>query len=957
MPACGEARQGASRRALTQAIKQHLFADPQTYESIFAEFSTQIQAGLKVGNSTKDGEGVKRIWQVLLSLPNTDEPDAERTEALFAQSLHTLCAVVAQQCLDEADHDRIDEEEVGEEADTAAFDDDTDASAPNAATMRLGAEQFQVRSALARRLRQLTSQWQRSLPAEQRPEDNDWYVMAGVVLEALLKSLADWFTESSSERGHRDGKPHTEKRIQIVQPELAQRLERLIDILPLSFSPQPLKHPVAYLYPHDPGPAHDEAESAIRIDLIGYRQTNGFLRAAHRGLLDPEHRPPNLERYVAAVNVQQAVAWRINRPLLDYARQLIELAHRLDPEQDALGKWIHEQLYRPVKGTRRTFRRPAEFLDNVLARHALEALCPSDPQTEPPAFYLPWKADHRGRIYPETPWFSPQGGDLQRALLEFAHGQVLNEAGASALRRHGANLVKRSRLLTDLGINDRSVLTLDERERWTLSHEADILASAVNPLSEPFWRDVADKPMQFLAFCLAYKHWKDAPDAPIHLPVQIDGTCNGIQHIAALTGDRALAEAVNVLPSADGLPADIYTELAQAARNNLGRLPEPKRHSDHHQGLRLADAWLAADPHPDAWLNRKTAKGVVMTIPYGASRNAQARAVLETIEAQLIEAWNTRPLSSSQLAELDALLNQQKKTRDRPSGADQWTPEDRERERRRAFGLYVSRTLVAHLHDALDKKYPGVSRFSKWLKDCAKACAGTSKAHVGLPILWLTPLGFPVVQNKFVLEKTTRGGLSVQRLTEDVDTYKQQAALLPNLIHSLDATHLMMTLLVANKRGVRDIGSIHDCLLCHPNQAETLAQTVREAFAYLYAPDDQTGLPKPLADWHRWMERVVELRTLPRRGEIIGSLDQPGGFGERILENDAALDQQDAKKALAWLNQFRADTLPTEQWLLRLLLEYACDLRSPASSPSVPAPPVSKTLALSESSISPYFFS
>jgi len=955
-------------------------------------------------------------------LPNTDEPDAERTEALFVQSLHTLCAVVAEQCFDEADHDRIDEEEVGEEADTAAFDDETDASPPNAAATRLGAEHFQVRSALARRLRQLTSNSQRGLPAEQRPEDNDWYVMAGVVLEALLKSLTDWFDESAGETRHRDGKAHTEKRIEIVQPELAQRLERLIDILPLSFSPQPLKQPVAYLYPNDPGPSHDDAETGIRIDLIGYRQTNGFLRAAHGGLLDPEHRPPDFKRYVAAVNAQQAVAWRINRPLLDYARQLIDLAHRLDPKQDPLGEWIHEQIYRPIKGTRKTFERPAEFLDNVLARRALEDLCPSDPQAEPPAFYLPWKADHRGRIYPETPWFSPQGGDLQRALLEFARGQVLTEAGAVALRRHGANLVKRARLLKDLGITDRQVLKLDEREGWISAHEADILASAADPLAEPFWRDVADKPMQFLAFCLTYKHWKDAPDAPIHLPVQIDGTCNGIQHIAALTGDRTLAEAVNVLPRADGFPADIYSELAEAARKNLGRLPEPKVESDHQEGLKLADAWLAADSKPDAWLNRKTAKGVVMTIPYGAGPNAQAQAVLETIESQFIEAWNTHPLSAPELATLDALLERQNGTTDpkasnafirrltrglfadqckaafatqqqnpslpiqviksgrkirttshakAPDTPNAWTPERREWERLRTFGAYVALVLVKHLRHALDEKYSVVGRFSGWLGDSARACAGT--ANSGLPILWLTPLGFPVIQNKFTFDKTTvtaRIGsqpvkLNVQRLTEEVDSYKQRAALLPNLIHSLDATHLMMTLLVANERGVRDIGSIHDCLLCHPNQAETLAQTVREAFAYLYALDDKTGLPKPLTDWREWMKQVVELRTLPRRGEALTALQYPDGQCEKDLKHEAESGNRDAVEASKWLKKIRDDdsTPASERFLLKELLNRAKELPTPQRIiPVLPNLPVSvsSVLPLQEDNdcrISPYFFS
>ncbi|MCK7518006.1 MAG: hypothetical protein MZV64_09975 [Ignavibacteriales bacterium] len=306
-----------------------------------------------------------------------------------------------------------------------------------------------------------------------------------------------------------------------------------------------------------------------------------------------------------------------------------------------------------------------------------------------------------------------------------------------ALRRHGANLVGAKRLIKDLGITERArqVVTLDERERWTLDHEADILASAADPLAESFWRDVADEPMQFLAFCLAYRQWKQHPDAPIHLPVQIDGTCNGIQHIAALTGDPVLARAVNVLPNADGLPADIYSELAEAALTTLGRLPIPKGQNIHRHGLEWADAWLAAEEKPSAWLDRKTAKRVVMTIPYGASRSAQACAVLEAIEDKLIKVWDQCPPDESELNALMEWKNASKerkefvrkctkglfakqrkaafpkqdehsaisirmtqsaektpkRSRTKPDTEEPWTPERAEWERLRTFGAYVAR--------------------------------------------------------------------------------------------------------------------------------------------------------------------------------------------------------------------------------------------------------------------------
>lgn len=970
------ARPGALQQTIAQAIKRHLFEDGDTYERVLRDFAGRLEAPLTIG---QDRQAARRLWQALLG----QEETADRAEALFGFSLHSLCATLADQWAEQPNPDPDDAQTLEDDA----IDDEPDAPAG----APLAVEHAQAVGALAQQLRRILWRWLRDLPEDAGPEAEDWRIVARVLLDTLLAGLDAWFAVQTGDTRQRDGKPYTEKRIEICQPALAQRLERLLQALPPSASPQPLRAPVAY-GGNARAPTDEAADTAIRIDLIGYRQTNAFLRGAQRGILHADHRPSALARYVAAIDFQQSVPWRINRPLLHWTRALIALvnAPAAGDEGADLRAWVRDQLYRPKQERpRNRFRsqrdrdrqrgRPGEFLDHPSASQALAALCPDDP----PAFYLPWKADYRGRIYAQTAWFSPQGGDLQRALLEFARGQALTEAGVGALRRHGANLVARARLLRDLGIDDRQVATLEERERWVRAHEDAILASAADPLAEPFWRTVADKPMQFLAFCLAYRQWKEQPEAPIHLPAQIDGTCNGIQHIAALTGDAPLASAVNVLPRQDGLPADIYSELAERARQTLGQVPIRKGQAVHGAGLKLADAWLAADPARRAWLDRKTAKQVVMTIPYGASHTAQARGVLEALEDKIVADWRRDP---PPLSELDALVDeiQQDKTSQRWGFIARCTRDRFDEARRRAFAgddelvktlarnewqrlrtfaAYVALALVEHLHGALDRDYPGVGRFADWLGHCARACAGTEK-ETGLPLLWLTPLGFPVVQSQFKSKGTSvtvrLGGetikLDVQRLTDEVDPGKQRDALLPNLIHSLDATHLMLTLLEARARGVNDIGSVHDCLLVHPNRAETLARTVRQSFAALYAPDERTGRPGPLTDWYRWMQQAVALRTLPRRGEVLGALEQPGGLGERSLENAAAMGKEEAIAAREWLAKFR-ERLPPERFLLALLLQASVALPTPARSPRLPDPPTSGALPLSDGAISPYFFS
>jgi len=78
------------------------------------------------------------------------------------------------------------------------------------------------------------------------------------------------------------------------------------------------------------------------------------------------------------------------------------------------------------------------------------------------------------------------------------------------------------------------------------------------------WWTKADDPWQCLAACMELRAALTSPD-PLafesDLPVHQDGTCNGLQHYAALGGDRQGAAQVN-LQVADR-PSDVYTFVAR----------------------------------------------------------------------------------------------------------------------------------------------------------------------------------------------------------------------------------------------------------------------------------------------------------------------------------------------------------------------------------------------------------
>lgn len=66
------------------------------------------------------------------------------------------------------------------------------------------------------------------------------------------------------------------------------------------------------------------------------------------------------------------------------------------------------------------------------------------------------------------------------------------------------------------------------------------------------------------------------------------------------------------------------------------------------------------------------------------------------------------------------------------------------------------------------------------------------------------------------------------------DSRREVQAIIPNIIHSLDASHLTMLI----DKWDSYILPIHDCFGTHPNDMFKLAELVRESFILLYSNND-----------------------------------------------------------------------------------------------------------------------
>lgn len=206
---------------------------------------------------------------------------------------------------------------------------------------------------------------------------------------------------------------------------------------------------------------------------------------------------------------------------------------------------------------------------------------------------MPHNLDFRGRAYPIPPHLNHVGDDLSRALLTFSESKPLGERGFRWLKIHAANLFG----------YDKASFT--DRERWTEEHKEQIIELVADPLNGNQWWRKADDPWQFLATCMELKNAYALPDPTKYessLPVHQDGTCNGLQHYAALGGDARGAEQVNL--AASDKPSDVYTFI--------GGLVEEAIKADADAGNKLAASLCGK-------ISRKVVKQTVMTTVYGVT--------------------------------------------------------------------------------------------------------------------------------------------------------------------------------------------------------------------------------------------------------------------------------------------------------------------------------------------------
>jgi len=417
------------------------------------------------------------------------------------------------------------------------------------------------------------------------------------------------------------------------------------------------------------------------------------------------------------------------------------------------------------------------------------------------AIYFVYFADSRGRFYPMTYGLNPQGGDLQKALLRFSKGLPLATKDAEMwFRVQGAN---------KWGYDKA---TLEEREQWVKDRDDIILQFADDPINNRGWED-ADCPMQFLAWALEYKEWRTSPNTFVsHLPVSMDGSCNGLQNLSALFRDEIGGAATNLIPSEK--MQDIYGKVATKTEHRLS-----KHTYTTDVETSIQKRWLAHG------IRRTVVKRAVMTTPYGVTkRSAQDYVILDYLDKGNVPEFNKKEFNAA------------------------------------------AKILMEHAWPAIGDVVVKGRLAMDWLKKSASTIIRTTPKGADPTIAWISPSGFPALQSYYEIEihrinTHLHGPCKIRVWTEidKADSAKHSNGLAPNFVHSCDAAHLHLTTARCADEGITDLAMIHDDYGTHAANANKLYHFIRQEFVKMYQNHD------PIAEF---CARYPNLDSPPDKGTL-----------------------------------------------------------------------------------------
>lgn len=386
-------------------------------------------------------------------------------------------------------------------------------------------------------------------------------------------------------------------------------------------------------------------------------------------------------------------------------------------------------------------------------------------------FWFVYQYDYRGRAYANTRGVSPQGSDLQKALLRSSVGVPITDDRAKFwFYTAGANR---------FGFDKA---TLQERYDWTVERSDLICAIAADPLSNRQWTE-ADNPFQFLAWCYEFAQLQAMPESFLsYLALGQDGSCNGLQHFSAMLRDEVGGLATNLVPSLT--QQDIYRLVAQETTRILEAMP--------HETCDFTLKWKRHS------LSRDLVKRSVMTLPYGSTRFSCA----DFIFSEYMSKHKAPEFAKEDYQKAARWLS-----------VPVWD----------AIGNVVvkAREAMAWLQNASDELIDaGIEEI------CWRSPSGFMvRQRYGKE-------EFILVKTRLAGGVRIRPTIKLEN--EEPCKRRHRNGIAPNFVHSHDAAHMQLLICAAEDHGLGHLAFIHDDYGTTADGTETLHKLIRATFVWMY---------------------------------------------------------------------------------------------------------------------------
>ena len=561
-----------------------------------------------------------------------------------------------------------------------------------------------------------------------------------------------------------------------------------------------------------------------------FQKINGVDRPIIKGRLESD--PLNkYAPWVQALNKLQQTAWTINKPVYDAMVLNREVFISEDPIEDNDAKEL---------------KRRSKMVEWAFISEKARKLSELD------EFYQYLDVDYRGRFYYCESFMNYQGSDLARGLFKFKHAKPMTETGLQWLAIHTASVFNMSYGIDEIpkwctsdykdhlereGLDNISVdkMTLEDRIEWTNQYMTEIKEAGKHQQ----FSSEAEKKASFLAACVEWYEFDCAfKDNRIHmtsLPIPIDGSNNGWQHLGAISKDEQTGDLVGLIPSE--IQKDFYVQTAKEMIN----ICDDERLS----------SILAAMPMKS--IRKGISKRGSMTRAYSAGSKKIAENMFFDCKSEDyhteygITQDDCTKFAKLLIKAIDKVCPGPLSTMTYLQDLSMYQLGSHVKLDSNGYEANAKYREYSQLRDDLMKKNFKTDEDLEELNDVViKLKQFTTRLKHGKgddKIKWSTPSGFDVIYEKWIMQdRKARGRIKgygnksgqVTHValvpTRMPDRRGFICGMSPNYIHSMDASH--MALVISEWNGC--FAAVHDSFSTHASDVDRLLDLTKQVFIRMY---------------------------------------------------------------------------------------------------------------------------